>query len=291
MDFIPYPTEDTNPSVNTLLFNNDRLIKAPDGLYGLVGVPRLLFKDTSLPPASPYTSVVRGLQYDKTLGFTVPSMVVYKTVFFKPAATATSAEYTCFYDPANPFVALAKDTAMNLPAFIETLIGICESESQKLHRIALEIKKQATYIDFYVSYQLVEYVDILLSHTLHYTLFLQDIHAFAMHANVPTAPFQKAYDTLKESLTLLNAVLEQTRHGTMQRIAYLDSGTARILTIVATIFLPLAFLVALVSMPLRGAPLRGKKNGYWTIVVVLLVVFVFLVGVFYRDFVALFRPA
>ena len=38
----------------------------------------------------------------------------------------------------------------------------------------------------------------------------------------------------KNNINNLTKNLEQTRHGTMQRISYLDSGTARILTIVAT---------------------------------------------------------
>lgn len=288
MNFTTFESWEKNTSVNTLVFNNDRLVKAPEGIYGLLGIPRLLFKDTSLPAASAYKTVIQGLNYSKTLSFSVPSMVVYKTILFKPATKHT---YTCIYEPGNPFISPATEKSAYVSAFIELLIGICESEFQKLHRIALEIKKKATYIDFYISYQLIEYLDILLSHTLYYTLFLQDLHAFAVHTEMPTAPFQKVYDTMKESLGLLNTVLEQTRHGTMQRISYLDSGTARILTIVATIFLPTAFLVSLVSMPLRGAPLRDKKNGYWMVVVILLAIFTFLIGIFYRDFVALFRPA
>jgi Mg2+ and Co2+ transporter CorA len=120
-------------------------------------------------------------------------------------------------------------------------------------------------------------------------MFLQDLHTFAIHANINTQSFDKTYATFRDSVKLLNDILEQTRHGAMQRIAYLDSGTARILTIVATIFLPLAFLVALFSMPLQGAPLRRKKNAYWVFVYIILVIFVALVALFYRDFIALFK--
>ena len=70
----------------------------------------------------------------------------------------------------------------------------------------------------------------------------------------------------------------------MQRISYLDSGTARILTIVATIFLPTSFIVALLSMPLNGVPLRYKKNGYYIFIIILIVVFIILFAIFHKDF-------
>lgn len=287
MEFTTFDAFGKNTAVDTLIFNNDRILKTPEGLYGLLGIPKLVFVNGASPVASPYQTVTQGLSYPKTMSFNVPSMVVYKTVFYQPKNQRGSIQ--CLYDTQNPFVAQYRpETSAPASAFIGFLLEACESEFQKLHRITLEIKRLTTYIDFFVAYQLVEYTDILLSHTLNYTMFLQDLQAFIVHSEINTQPFDKTFATLQESVKLLNAILEQTRHGIMQRIAYLDSGTARILTIVATIFLPSAFLVSLFSMPLQGAPLRGKKNAYWRFVVILLGVFALLVAVFYRDFVALF---
>lgn len=114
------------------------------------------------------------------------------------------------------------------------------------------------------------------------------MNAFSIYANLDTRDFEKQYNTLHDSVKHLYDILEQTRRGTMQRIAYLDSGTTRILTIVATIFLPSAFLVSLISMPLNGAPLRRTKNAYWIFLIGIFILFCLLIAIFWRDFVALF---
>jgi Mg2+ and Co2+ transporter CorA len=64
----------------------------------------------------------------------------------------------------------------------------------------------------------------------------------------------------------------------------LDSGTSRILTIVASVFLPTAFLVSLFLMPLNGVPLRKRKNAYWIFLAAILVIFVIMVTLFRKDF-------
>jgi hypothetical protein len=291
MEFHSFDSWSKDNSVDKLVFNNDRMVKSPSGVYGLIGIPKLFFENGTpiLPNTTPYQTTTKGLYYPETMKFGVPAMVVYKTVLFQKSSNAP---IVCLYEPNNPFIEAyrtAKNTNTSIATFFEYLLEQCESEFQKLHRITHEIKRLTTYIDFFVAYQLIEYTDILISHTLNYTMFLQDLHTFAIHANINTQSFDKTYATFRDSVKLLNDILEQTRHGAMQRIAYLDSGTARILTIVATIFLPLAFLVALFSMPLQGAPLRRKKNAYWVFVYIILVIFVALVALFYRDFIALFK--
>ena len=290
MEFHTFDDWTKDAAVDALVFTNDRLTTSDKGLYGLLGVPKLFFENgTDIPTASPYRSITTGLNYPKTLDFSVPTMVLYKIVLFQPRDRPSVIQ--CLYEPGNPFVEAVKGQRMTVAGFLEGLLVKCESEFQKLHRITLEIKKKATYIDFFEAYRLIEYTDILLSHTLNYTLFLQDVQAFTIHTSVDKGSFENTYKTFQESVKLLNGILEQTRHGVMQRIAYLDSGTARILTIVATIFLPTAFLVSLMSMPLNGAPLRGRKNAYWVFVWILMGIFILLVAFFHRDFLALFRDA
>jgi Mg2+ and Co2+ transporter CorA len=101
--------------------------------------------------------------------------------------------------------------------------------------------------------------------------------------------FKNRIKIFKNNIIDLKNNLEQTRHGTMQRISYLDSGTTRILTIVAAMFLPTAFLVSLLSMPYDGIPFKNKKNGYFAILTILMVIFILLGYLFIEDFKNLFR--
>jgi magnesium transporter len=101
--------------------------------------------------------------------------------------------------------------------------------------------------------------------------------------------FKNRVKVFQSNVINLKDSLEQTRHGTMQRISYLDSGTTRILTIVASIFLPTSFIISLLSMPFEGVPFKGKKNGYFIVLSIILVIFLILIYLFYEDFANLFR--
>ena len=100
--------------------------------------------------------------------------------------------------------------------------------------------------------------------------------------------FKNRIKVFKNNISELNEALEDTRHGTMQRIAYLDSGTTRILTIVATIFLPTSFLVSLLSMPFDGVPFKNSKKGYLIVLSIILSIFIMLIWFFYEEFINLF---
>ena len=58
----------------------------------------------------------------------------------------------------------------------------------------------------------------------------------------------------------LNDNLYQTRHSCMQRIQYMESSISRLLTYVATIFLPLSFLLGFISLPIKNIPFRNNNN-------------------------------
>jgi hypothetical protein len=138
-------------TIDKLIFNNDRIVQTNGDIYGLLSIPKLDFTnnltDTDANPKIPYKSHTKGLDYSANLKIKLPSLDLYKIVVLKSKNTRN---YTCLYDASNPFIS-KENSPENISAFFKSLLEICESEFQKLYRITLEIKSQATYIDFFYS--------------------------------------------------------------------------------------------------------------------------------------------
>lgn len=131
-----------------------------------------------------------------------------------------------------------------------------------------------------MAYKLVECVDKLILYTSFYISFINDMKNIK-DIKVPM--------NITEVINHLVETLNNTRHAIMQRIAYLDSGTVRILTIVATIFLPASFLISIITMDLYDNPLKKLKNPFITFLILILILFIALIILFRKDFIMLFN--
>ena len=231
-----------------------------------------------------------GLNYSDLLNVNISNMYIYKTIFYlekEKYIIVDDVEKLSFINKENKIINL----------FID-IIDKCEKDYRYINSILYEVKKHVTWIQFFDSYKIIEYLDKLLYYVLSYQNMINDMIMIVSRIaiiidydkdNEEYELFKNRIKIFKSNIIDLKNNLEQTRHGTMQRISYLDSGTTRILTIVAAMFLPTAFLVSLLSMPYDCIPLKNNKNGYYIILAILIVVFILLGYLFLEDFENLFR--
>jgi hypothetical protein len=231
-----------------------------------------------------------GLDYSDLLNVSINNMYIYKTIFY-----LEKEKYIIVDDVDNLSFINKENRIINL--FVD-IIDKCEKDYRYINSILYEVKKHVTWIQFFDSYKIIEYLDKLLYYVLSYQNIINDMIMIVSRIaiiidynkdNEEYELFKNRIKIFKNNIIDLKNNLEQTRHGTMQRISYLDSGTTRILTIVAAMFLPTAFLVSLLSMPYDGIPFKNKKNGYFVILTILIVIFILLGYLFIDDFKNLFR--
>ena len=231
-----------------------------------------------------------GLDYSDLLNVSINNMYIYKTIFY-----LEKEKYIIVDDVDNLSFINKENRIINL--FVD-IIDKCEKDYRYINSILYEVKKHVTWIQFFDSYKIIEYLDKLLYYVLSYQNIINDMIMIVSRIaiiidydkdNEEYELFKNRIKIFKNNIIDLKNNLEQTRHGTMQRISYLDSGTTRILTIVAAMFLPTAFLVSLLSMPYDGIPFKNKKNGYFAILTILMVIFILLGYLFIEDFKNLFR--
>lgn len=276
--------------INDILTKKEKLIVEDKNFYFALSLPILTKELFEIKGNN--TRYVKGLDYSNILVDTVDNLFIYKLVFY-----LEKNKYIITDDIQKLDFIDKSEKILNL--FVR-IIDRCEKDYRRINEILYNIKQYVTFLDFFNSYKMIEYIDKLLYYTITYQNLINDmimiVSRIIIIINYNTENkenndydlFKNRIKVFKNNISELNEALEDTRHGTMQRIAYLDSGTARILTIIATIFLPTSFLVSLLSMPFDGVPFKNSKKGYLIVLSIILTIFIALIWFFYEEFINLF---
>jgi len=238
-----------------------------------------------------YITYDNGLDYSSILKEKIPYINIHKLLFVLDKKKYIIAEDVNILNFIN--------NESKLLNIFTDIIDNCENDYRKIDDILYNIKKEVTFIDFFNSYKMIEYIDKLLFYISSYDNVIKDMVMVSSRIVIDTdydkkenkdyTIFKNRIMIFKSNIDNISKNLEQTRHGTMQRISYLDSGTSRILTIVAAIFLPTSFLISLLSMPYKGVPFRNAWYGYYIIITMILSIFIFCFILFYKDFTIIFQ--
>ena len=278
--------------VDKLVSKREKLIVDEKKFYFSLSLPLIDYNnDKNIKGKN--TQYETELDYSILLTEKISGLYIYKLVFY------LEKDKYIITDDIDKLNFIDKNAKI-LKLFIN-IIDKCERDYRRLNEILYIIKKHVTWLDFFNSYKMVEYLDKLLYYILSYNNVVNDMIMIVSRIiiiieydkdkkdNNDYELFKNRIKVFQKNVINLKDSLEQTRHGTMQRIAYLDSGTSRILTIVAAIFLPTSFIISLLSMPFEGVPFKGRKNGYLIVLSLITAIFLTLLYLFLEDFKNLFR--
>lgn len=278
--------------VDKLVSKREKLIVDEKKFYFSLSLPLIDYNnDKNIKGKN--TQYETGLDYSSLLTEKINGLYIYKLIFY------LEKDKYIITDDIDKLNFIDKKAKI-LKLFIN-IIDKCERDYRRLNEILYIIKKHVTWLDFFNSYKMVEYLDKLLYYVLSYNNVVNDMIMIVSRIiiiieydkdkkdNNDYELFKNRIKVFQNNVINLKDSLEQTRHGTMQRIAYLDSGTSRILTIVAAIFLPTSFIISLLSMPFEGVPFKGRKNGYLIVLSIITAIFLTLLYLFMEDFKNLFR--
>ena len=278
--------------IDKLVSKREKLIVDEKKFYFSLSLPLIDYNnDKNIKGKN--TQYETELDYSSLLTEKISGLYIYKLVFY------LEKDKYIITDDIDKLNFIDKNAKI-LKLFIN-IIDKCERDYRRLNEILYIIKKHVTWLDFFNSYKMVEYLDKLLYYILSYNNVVNDMIMIVSRIiiiieydkdkkdNNDYELFKNRIKVFQKNVINLKDSLEQTRHGTMQRIAYLDSGTSRILTIVAAIFLPTSFIISLLSMPFEGVPFKGRKNGYLIVLSIITAIFLTLLYLFMEDFKNLFR--
>jgi hypothetical protein len=278
--------------VDKLVSKREKLIVDEKKFYFSLSLPLIDYNnDKNIKGKN--TQYETELDYSSLLTEKISGLYIYKLVFY------LEKDKYIITDDIDKLNFIDKNAKI-LKLFIN-IIDKCERDYRRINEILYVIKRYVTWLDFFNSYKMIEYLDKLLYYILTYNNIINDMIMIVSRIiiiieydkdkkdNNDYELFKNRIKVFQKNVINLKDSLEQTRHGTMQRIAYLDSGTSRILTIVAAIFLPTSFIISLLSMPFEGVPFKGRKNGYLIVLSIITAIFLTLLYLFMEDFKNLFR--
>ena len=278
--------------IDKLVSKREKLIVDEKKFYFSLSLPLIDYNnDKNIKGKN--TQYETELDYSSLLTEKISGLYIYKLVFY------LEKDKYIITDDIDKLNFIDKNAKI-LKLFIN-IIDKCERDYRRLNEILYVIKRHVTWLDFFNSYKMIEYLDKLLYYILSYNNVVNDMIMIVSRIiiiieydkdkkdNNDYELFKNRIKVFQNNVINLKDSLEQTRHGTMQRIAYLDSGTSRILTIVAAIFLPTSFIISLLSMPFEGVPFKGRKNGYLIVLSIITAIFLTLLYLFMEDFKNLFR--
>lgn len=264
--------------IDKLIFNNFNYYKKNNKDYFLISIPILLNnKKKDIINKSPYIFIEKGFYKNNIINSSIPTVILYKEVII--------------FDNNNIIFITNNNNNINnnyksiLNYLIEYSINI-QSNLGIFSNILYYIKKKITDITFYNSYYIIEYIDKLLIYSIFYKNIIKQINniinLFPKNNELNIILINKNKNNLND-LIIFTDSLNNSRHATMQRIAYLETGFARLLTNIATIFLPLSFIIAFFSLPFKNIPFRKYNNGYIYIVLLIVIFFIISILILYKD--------
>ena len=153
-------------------------------------------------------------------------------------------------------------------------------------KIILNISNLKTNVKYFSSYDLIEMIDHLQKYLYYYNVFTKQLYIISntfSNKNEINIKFINNINIIKNEYNLIYNLLKDNRHSVMQRISYLETGMSRLLTIIATIFLPLTFVVGFFSLPFKNIPFKKNKYGIYYICIILLTISFVIINSLFDD--------
>ena len=250
--------------IDKLIYNNINYYYNNNLYYYLLVVPSINIDKNQNIESNNYTKIIKKTK-KININFSIPSIVLNKIIIIYN----TSLQKFILIKSDK----IKKDTIIN---FLINLSNDIHSFINIINNLVLKINNKLTNINYIDIRSMMGYVDQLII-ILHYCgNIIQQINNISILLNKS----HEYYYILAANIKNLNNIniklkkdLENIRQNSFQKITYMETGTSRILTSIATVFLPLSFIIAFFSLPFKKVPLQNNNNGFYYIILILIIVF------------------
>ena len=268
-----------NNEINTLvieqlLFKNSKILDDNLDKYYLIEYPVINFNKNKYDNDI-FFNILNQKKFEN-INITIPKLILTKIIFCK-------VNNSNFLIKSNNYE--VADTSNILTLFIKYTNTIFNDLNIFLNIIS-KISDLKTNISYFNSYYLVEAIDLLQTYLFYYQ---ENINQFKNISNIFSDKneinikfIENLNLTYKKYITIYN-LLNDNRHYVMQRIAYLETGMSRLLTIVATIFLPMTYIVSFFSMPFKNVPFKNNKYGILYVIFIIIILMIIILNYLFED--------
>jgi hypothetical protein len=245
--------------INNLIYTSKNNIKIKDDLYILINFTS--YKKHTLHNIIDilYNLSVNEINYNNDIF--IPKLNIHKIIINKidnniSLITNINLQYNNIYDLYDYFIALILN---DLNIITNLLINISNSKSYN-NIIYLNIKTLHLVSSHILYFD--DYIDKLY-------ISLNFINNKNNEKNIHTID---KLNIIKNKITSIKFYYDTLKTSSLQKISYQETNISKVLTFIATIFLPLSFLIGVFSLPIKNFPFRENKNSIYYILFIIIII-------------------
>ena len=254
--------------VEKLLYNNINYFYSKNNniAYYLLVIPSLNINNITNTYNDAYRLIEKEISFSN-IKFNIPSYVLDKIVLI-------------YNYKIEKFIIIKSDyyntiDSNNIYNFIISYTNELQKLFNIINNITMKINYELINVEYHNINTITRYIDKLLIYLHYCSNFLQQIINITDLLNKSHEYYNIINKNIQNLINISDKIkgdLQNIRQTTFQRVTYIETGTSRMLTGIATIFLPLSFVIAFFSLPFKNVPLQNNNYGVHLVIIIIILI-------------------
>ena len=254
--------------IEKLIFTNIKEYVKNETTYYLINLPKYT-SDYSDYKNNKYLNILKGSKYDNII---IPDLYIHKIIIIIENNDLNLISY--------------QEVNFNdFYLYINSILIEIKNNIHILNNLLIVLNKIQNANNYFKLYDIIKQLDLISSHILYFNNVINTISYLVNkldNKNEKNTIIKTQILNISDELSLLKFYYDNTKTTSLQKISHYEANISKILTYVATIFLPLSFIIALFTLPFKNVPLQNKNGGFLIILIIL--IFIALVTIIYLMF-------
>ena len=258
-----------NYSYDNHTFNNDIIDKLIYMSYNNFITKNTFYILINLPSYSSYNIYNKKLNklYDLSIdkhdynNLLIPKLNIYKIIILQ-IDNNISLISNCFIENNN------------LYEFLNNIINNNINDIEIINNLLIKIsKKNRTMNQLYTNINALSHMS---THILYFDNFIDKIrliiNLLKNPKNEKNIKIIDRINLIKYKLESIKFYYDNIKTTSLQKLSHQEASISKTLTYVATIFLPISFIIAVFSLPIKNIPFRKNENSFYIILFILFII-------------------
>jgi len=254
--------------IEKLIFTNIKEYVKNETTYYLINLPKYT-SDYSDYKNNKYLNILKGSKYDNII---IPDLYIHKIIIIIENNDLNLISY--------------QEVNFNdFYLYINSILIEIKNNIHILNNLLIVLNKIQNANNYFKLYDIIKQLDLISSHILYFNNVINTISYLVNkldNKNEKNTIIKTQILNINDEISLLKFYYDNTKTTSLQKISHYEANISKILTYVATIFLPLSFIIALFTLPFKNVPLQNKNGGFLIILIIL--IFIALVTIIYLMF-------
>tara|TARA_B110000003_G_C16654392_1_gene535745 strand:- start:9994 stop:10746 length:753 start_codon:yes stop_codon:yes gene_type:complete len=162
----------------------------------------------------------------------------------------------------------------NIYDFLTSILNETVNDIEIINNLLIIISKSnSTAVSLYTNISTLSKIS---SHILYFDNFIDKIiltiNFLQNEKNEKNIRIIEKINIIKQKIISIKFFYDTLKTTSIQKITHHETNVSKVLTYVATIFLPLSFMVGIFSLPIKNIPFRNNENSLYSILFILFII-------------------